>query len=63
MKLIPEFRRADELSEQDVAAIVELGHQQVTLMRELEVALQAGDEPRALAIARALVGLEQTLRS
>jgi hypothetical protein len=60
VKLVPEFR---QLSEEDVAAIVELGREQVTLMRELEAALLAGDEPRALAIARAMVGLEQRIRS
>jgi hypothetical protein len=61
-RLQPEFRSAEELSVDDIAAIYEIARQQAMLMDELREALEACDELRALGVARELVGLEQKVR-
>jgi hypothetical protein len=61
-RLEPRFVPAEELSVDDIAALVDLGLQQVELMDLLEVALQANDTLRALDVARELVGLERQIK-
>jgi hypothetical protein len=61
-KLQPEYRSPQELSQDDIAAIVEIGRRQAELMDQLQAALEAADELTALGVARKLVGLERKVR-
>jgi hypothetical protein len=61
-KLVPEFIPPQQLSEEDIVAIVAIGRRQAALMNQLEEALQAADDLRALGVARELVGLEKKIR-
>jgi hypothetical protein len=49
------------ISEQNIAgvvdAILEVGRQRAALLEQLRVALQSGDDPKALSLARRLCGL------
>jgi len=60
--LQPEFIPPSQLSEDDIAAIVAIGREQALLMDQLQAALEAGDDRRALSVARELVGLEKKAR-
>jgi hypothetical protein len=59
MELKPEFRQPDEA---DITAIVEIAKRQAALMDDLQVALEAADDLRALGVARELVGLEKQVK-
>jgi hypothetical protein len=61
-RLEPEFRQPGELSEDTIAAIAAIGRQQAVLMDELQIALEACDDLRALNVARELVGLEREIK-
>lgn len=61
-RLAPELKQPDELSVEDVAAIVQIGRKQAALMDQLQSALEAGDTLRVLDAARDLVGLEKQAR-
>jgi hypothetical protein len=61
-RLIPEFIPPSQLSDADIAAIVAIGREQALLMDELQEALEAADDLRALGVARQLVGLEKKVR-
>jgi hypothetical protein len=61
-RLAPQFNQPDELSVEDISAIVALGREQAALMDQLQDALETGDEAQALAAARDLVGLEKRAR-
>ena len=61
-RLKPQFIPPEELSEDDLASIIQLARQQVVKMDELEAALQSGDTERALRAAADLVGLQRKVR-
>jgi hypothetical protein len=46
------------LSESDVDAILEIAERRAALVGEMRDALEAGDEPRALRLARKVCGIE-----
>jgi hypothetical protein len=50
------------LTPDDVRCIAAIADQQIALMDQLEIALEAGDELRALNVARELVGLEREVK-
>jgi hypothetical protein len=56
-RLEPQFRSPDELSIEDIEAMVAIARKHAALKDELRAALLAGDDARALAVARKLVGL------
>jgi hypothetical protein len=58
-RLEPQFRSAQELSQDDIRALIAIGRQQAALMDQLQDALEACDDLRALGVARELVGLEK----
>jgi transcriptional regulator with XRE-family HTH domain len=57
-RLEPDFKRP-ELCEDDIAALVEIARRQAALRVNLKAALEAHDNSRALAMVRALVGLQE----
>jgi hypothetical protein len=61
-RLQPEFRSAQELTDDDFAAIAAIARRQAALRDSLKDALLAGDDLRALGVARELVGLEKKVR-
>jgi hypothetical protein len=61
-KLTPEFIPPQQLSDADIEAIVAIGREQALLMDQLQAALEAADDLRALGVARQLVGLEKKVR-
>jgi hypothetical protein len=52
-------REAGELSDHDIERLMAIGLEQAALMDQLQEALEAADELRALGVARKLVGLEK----
>jgi hypothetical protein len=62
MALKPEFIPPGQLTDADIEAIVAIGKEQAALMDQLQEALEACDELRALGVARHLVGLEKKVR-
>jgi hypothetical protein len=61
-RLNPHFAPVHELSEQDIAAIVELGRRQAAIMDELLAALKANDTAAVVEAARRICALEQEIR-
>jgi hypothetical protein len=61
-KLTAEFRPPNALTPEDLRAIEAIARRQIDLMDELEAALLASDDLRALGLARQLVGLEKQAR-
>jgi hypothetical protein len=61
-RLTPEFIPPQQLSEDDIIAIVAIGRQQALLMDQLQAALEASNELEALRVARIMVGLEKKVR-
>jgi hypothetical protein len=60
--LKPEFIPPAQLTDDDILAIVAIGRQQAELMDQLQAALEACDDLRALGVARELVRLEQQIK-
>jgi hypothetical protein len=50
------------LTPDDVRCIAAIADQQIALMDQLEIALQAGDDLRALGLARELCALERQVK-
>jgi hypothetical protein len=61
-RLVPEFRPPGELTDEDITRIVTIARRQAELMDDLQAALEAADDLRALGVARELVGLEKQVR-
>jgi hypothetical protein len=61
-RLKSEFIPPDQLTDEDTAAILAVARRQASLRDDLKAALEAGDDLRALGVARQLVGLEQKVR-
>jgi hypothetical protein len=51
-----------DLSDQDFVELVRIGKEQARVINEMEAALVAGDNQRALTLARELVALEDKVK-
>jgi hypothetical protein len=56
---MPDFLAPADLSEENVALLIETGRAQAQLINELESALEKHDDALALRLAREIVGLER----
>lgn len=59
LQLKPSFIAADELTDGDIAALIDIARRQAELRKDLKAALECRDDARALDAARRLVGLER----
>lgn len=59
IKLKPELRRADEMTDDDLGVIVDAAHRRAALVASMREALEAGDNDLALMLARKVAGLEE----
>jgi hypothetical protein len=61
-KLTLHVRPQEELTDEDIGFLVDLGKKQVQLMHDIEAALVAGDERRVVALAAEMVHLDHVAR-
>jgi hypothetical protein len=50
-----------ELTDDDLGAIIQMARERAALVGDMRTALEAGDDHRALALARKVAGLEEEI--